>query len=118
MALADPEGVAKYVIGFLNEVVKADPKALHDLIEARVPCNEALTYHPTIQASAVDPDDLSKGYQVGVLGLLNGIIGTIPDSQIGYVTAHFDDPPEGSPKGTLGPLLKFSRSNPEAYNKK
>jgi hypothetical protein len=46
------EALAEFVVARLNEFLKVDPKAIEDLIEARVPCNEALADHPTMKTSS------------------------------------------------------------------
>lgn len=80
------------VVQVLNEAVKLDPKAMYALVEARVPCNEALADHPTIQVSAYDEqtgEPTPGQFKVGILGLLNGLFGT--DSKgWGYIMANFD----------------------------
>ncbi len=74
------------VIELLNAAVKADPEAMHQLIEARVPCNKWLAQHPTIQVVAgQDPS-----HQVGLLGILNGQFG-IDERRHGPIAAVFDD---------------------------
>lgn len=99
--MTDPPASADYIIAFLNEVVKVDPKALAQLIETRVPCNEILAKHPSIQVNALDSDDLEKGFEVGFLGVLNGMVGTIPEggekAGWGYIAAVFED--DGSLSG-------------------
>jgi len=83
-----PEDVVK----LLNEAVKLDPAAMRALVEARVPCNEALADHPTIQVSAYNEQTgkpTPGNFKVGILGLLNGLFGT--DSVgWGFITANFD----------------------------
>lgn len=79
------------VVNLLNEAVKLDPQAMYALVEARVPCNEALADHPTIQVSAYDEQTgkpTPGQFRVGILGLLNGLFGT--DSVgWGFITANF-----------------------------
>jgi hypothetical protein len=55
----------------LNACMALDPKAMHALIESRVPCNDALADHPTVQVLSVDGQP-----HVGILGLINGLFGT------------------------------------------
>ena len=62
----------KHVVSFLNKVNKLDNSLLRKLIDTRVSCNEKIVNHPTIQAYV---DKKNKGF-VGLLGLLNGILGT------------------------------------------
>ncbi|QQR46537.1 hypothetical protein JKA73_10905 [Myxococcus xanthus] len=57
----------------LNVALWADPSAIANLLAVRVPCNEALAYHPSIQVRRDDTGD-----SLGVLGLLNGCLGAIP----------------------------------------
>lgn len=57
-------------IAFLNELMAIDPDAMAQLCISRVPCNEALADHPTVQ---VAPED--QGYSVGILGIINGLFG-------------------------------------------
>lgn len=74
--------LAQEVVDYLNEVLALDATALHDLIEHRVPCNDALTHHATTQ--------VTEGGVVGLLGILNGLVGARADSW-GYVTGVYDD---------------------------
>lgn len=62
------------LIEFLNELNRVDPDAVASLMRARVPCNEALATHPTVQVgrgAAREP----QCYEVGILGVLNGYCG-------------------------------------------
>lgn len=67
---ADVE-LAKQIIKFLNELNAVDPDAVYALVTTRVACNEALTNHPTVQVDA-EGNEAS----VGLLGVLNGLVGT------------------------------------------
>lgn len=62
------------VIGILNGMLDLDPEATTALISHRVPCNEKMSEHPTIQVLRVN-----MGCRVGVLGLLNGLFGVYDD---------------------------------------
>jgi len=70
------------VFSFLNELVAMDPKAVELLIEHRVPCNEALANHPTVQVRG--------NSTVGFLGALNGLFGAYGDGW-GSIAAVFED---------------------------
>jgi len=96
----ESQALADYIITFLNELVDADPVAMTQLIETRVPCDETLVEHPTVQV-LVEGDK----HSVGMLGILNGIIGARPEDGWGYVAAEFDDD---------GRLVKFLRTPPHA----
>ena len=73
------------VIDVLNGALALDREAVEVLVEQRVPCNEALADHPTIQ---VQGDD--SGAAVGLLGVLNGLFGTDEEGW-GPIAAVFDD---------------------------
>ena len=95
--------LANRIIDSLNEYLAIDPSALHHLIEFRVPTNQALADHPSVQVNAEGETPV-----VGLLGILNGIVGVIPGSEIGYITAVFSD--------DESTLLRFELSKPAAYN--
>ena len=78
------------VVRLLNEAAAIDPKAILALVNARVPCNEALLNHPTIQAGR-GPEGKPE---VGLLGILNGLFGTYDDGW-GCIAAELSD--EGAP---------------------
>ena len=81
------QDLAKEIIKRLNTLIESHPDVKRDvgkLIEARIPCSQAVLEHPTIQAS--------EG--IGFLGLLNGLVGAITDGNKkgwGYITAEFED---------------------------
>lgn len=98
------EALADQFILVLNELVGVDRKALETLIEFRVPCDEFLADHPTVQVS-VSGEGEAKSCQVGLLGILNGLVGVQEDGW-GYITAVFDDGHR---------LEKFVRTSPPTY---
>lgn len=55
----------------LNRVLASDADALGSLISARAPCSSVLADDPEIQVMEVP----GRGCAVGLLGLLNGILG-------------------------------------------
>lgn len=57
-------------ISLLNEAVALDKLAVAALLANRVPCNDGLASHPTIQVQAQ-----YGGYGVGILGIINGLFG-------------------------------------------
>ena len=77
-------------LSFLNNLVKIDNAAIEKLIEARIPCNQTMLDHPTVQAGVYD--NIPK---VGMLGIINGLIGIQPKGSKkpgwGYIAAQFDD---------------------------
>lgn len=77
-----PDDLAPRIVGFLNELLAIDGAAIASLVETRVPCNEAMVAHPTVQTFYV------TGSRVGMLGILNGLAGspkTWPDAPDGFV---------------------------------
>jgi hypothetical protein len=67
----------------------ADPKAVHELIEQRVVCNERLAEHPTCQVAGWENPP-----KVGILGLLNGLCGTFddgPKKDWGAIAVYYDE---------------------------
>jgi hypothetical protein len=97
----DEAVLANRIIDILNECLAIDPNAIHNLIEFRTPTNQALADHPSVQVNAEGAVPV-----VGMLGILNGIVGVIPGSEIGYITAVFDDDQK---------LIRFELSKLEAY---
>lgn len=64
------------VVDMLNNAFKSDPSAIHTLMVNRVPCNEQLADDPFIVVEtppALDGDH----FQVGALGLINGVLGSL-----------------------------------------
>jgi hypothetical protein len=61
------------IVDVVNDAINSDSSAMRALFENRVPCNQRLADHPTIQVSKENED---VGYTVGLLGLLSGIAGT------------------------------------------
>jgi hypothetical protein len=90
----------KEVVRLLNDCLALDRDAVQLLIDNRVPCNGALLDHPTVQCG--------QSGTVGMLGILNGLCGTIPSGKHegwGYIAATYDDD---------GKLISFGLLEPEA----
>jgi hypothetical protein len=90
--------LADVLIERLNGLIQ-NPAIREDigkLIETRVPCSKETLDHPTIQAG-------DEG--VGFLGILNGLVGTIPEGPKkgwGFIAAEFSDD---------GKLERFQRTD-------
>lgn len=88
--------LAASVIELLYSALCLDPKAISQLLEHRVPCNKDLAYHATIQSVPEQVSNTSGAaqlvtvYKVGLLGLLNGIIGVDSNSE-GILQAVYAD---------------------------
>lgn len=91
---AEKRTLALSIIRYLNEVLALDPEAIHQLMETRVPCNQALTDHATTQVGGSADTNL-----VGPLGILNGLVG-VRNDHWGYITGVYDD--------TTGKLIRFT----------
>jgi len=70
----DEKQAIQNVIISLNQACEDDPIAIHSLICNRVPCNEKLVDHPHI---VVTDSKVTKGFHVGALGLINGVLGSL-----------------------------------------
>jgi hypothetical protein len=96
------------LIAFLNSLVEIDQYAMAELLCIRVPCNQTLADHPTVQVAAGGERSrvtfIAPGtFRVGMLGVLNGFYGTIDDGPCrgwGPIAAVYDK----------GRLLRFERS--------
>lgn len=83
--------LADVLIERLNALI-SDPDVCKDvsrLIEQRVPCSQKTAEHPTIQVNSG-----ARNRTVGFLGLLNGIVGVLPDGPHqgwGFIMAVIDD---------------------------
>ena len=93
------------VIGVLNEAVQADPVAMTALVNARVPCNDVLAHHPTIQCGSASETGCTRApVVVGLLGMLNGLFGIFGEDDpeptgFGAIAANIDD--DGIVKGFM-----------------
>jgi uncharacterized membrane protein len=94
------------LIAFLNSLVAIDHYAIAELLATRVPCNEALAAHQSVQVAGAGKDVayIAPGtFRVGILGILNGYCGTIDDGprkNWGPITAVYDN----------GMLVRFERT--------
>jgi hypothetical protein len=65
---------ADLIAALLNEMLVVDPAATHALLANRVPCNYALSEHPTVQVGMA-VYGYTRSWNVGLLGVLNGLAG-------------------------------------------
>lgn len=72
--------IAEQSVKLLNEAFELDPESIERLVLTRIPCNEALTQHPTIQVGPARMVAHNPGMAVGLIGILNGIAGANSDS--------------------------------------
>jgi hypothetical protein len=93
MIMAVDLELANRVVSYLNELAELDRPCIGALIANRIPCNKALSDHPTCQVSSQH-----GGCHVGLLGLLNGLCGSYDDGPKkgwGAIAAVFDKAPQG-----------------------
>jgi hypothetical protein len=75
-------------IAVLNRALAADPVAIKNLIDYRVPCNRSLGSDPAIQTSWDEREP--KIHRVGILGIVNGLFG-IDEKTWGPIAAEVAD---------------------------
>lgn len=78
------------VIAFLNSLVKIDKDAISNLINYKVPCNDLLSKHETVQVASDENGPGETGCKVGLLGILNGLCG-IDENSYGFIVAEIDE---------------------------
>lgn len=67
---------------FMNELIKLDPEGINRLVRARVQINNDLAEHPTVQVGTIrDTNQEVVGYDLGLMGILNGLFGTYDDGR-------------------------------------
>lgn len=83
--------IAKRVVEVLNRAFRADSQAIGHLFEYRAMfTSQELADDPTIQVRLQRDDAQGPLYSIGLLGLINGICGTMPESSSGYVAANYE----------------------------
>jgi hypothetical protein len=99
-----PSGQSKAIsiddaLAVLNAALALDGTAVRGLFHHRVPCNDALAEHHTVQVASgpcaadarFSQSELAEGqHNVGVLGLINGIFGVDHES-VGFIAAEYED---------------------------
>lgn len=82
------------LIVFLNGLLNSDKPAIAALIANRVPCNQVLADHPSVQVMSQH-----GGYHVGLLGIINGMFG-VDEHGRGSIRCVFEK----------GNLIRFERN--------
>lgn len=90
---------AAELVAYLNQLLELDRPAIAALVANRVPCNEDLGLHPTVQVGYQH-----GSYHVGLLGVLNGYLG-VHDNGRGALAAVFLE--DGGPEATGATLARF-----------
>jgi hypothetical protein len=67
--------LAEAFVTVLNRALESDPDAIRALFAHRVECNEKLADDPSIQVRALE----GEATTLGMLGLINGLVGTTDD---------------------------------------
>ena len=87
-------------INLLNELLVLDNNAVGALVANRVPCNEGIAEHYSVQV-----EKRNGGFNVGLLGILNGLFGVDGDVW-GAITSEFD----------CGNIIRFRRTSSNDKN--
>lgn len=87
-------------VELLNKALELDRRAISSLIQYRVPCNQAMADHPSIQVGSIPP---SETVVVGLLGIINGIFGA-DEKGCGFIGMMDDD----------GIVDRFMKVHPES----
>ena len=91
-------------IDILNWIVENDPELAQKVVTTRFQCNHEVYEHPTIQVGTYTTGDGPISSDVSLLGILNGIFGTIKSGRLdgyGFISVTFDE---------NGMVQKFSRT--------
>jgi hypothetical protein len=99
------------IAALLNHMLQIDPEATAALIEARVPCNDKLADHPSIQ---VHQDD-DGACTVGVLGILNGLCNTRSKDGVFVIAVYKDGKLNRFQEATLSDFLADDDAEPIAF---
>lgn len=104
--------VVDSAVATLNRAFAEDPNAVHALVCNRVPVNDRLVADPTVVCELAGPvSGAAEFYQVGALGLLNGVIGDLTGGL--SVAVQFSEPDaEGRSK-----IRGFQRYTPSKEKK-
>ena len=94
--------VIKRTVDFLNELLALDSRTTQALFDIRVSCSPKLDDHPTVQTAGTKEEPL-----LGILGILNGIIGVDKNSR-GLICAEYND--DGVLVGFIGRDLEPLKS--------
>lgn len=89
-----PSYTAADAVKVLNRIHAADPTVLPALIGHRIPCNEALADDPTVQVGPLPKDAPvrdGREWEVGLLGIVNGLFGTRTRFGPGFIGAVADE---------------------------
>lgn len=95
--MTTPTPTIETAVRILNEAFAADPVAVHSLCCNRVPCNDALADHPTVQVESAVAAGQPERAHVGLIGMLNGVLEPMTGARVAMLWA---DPelPGGRPQ--------------------
>jgi hypothetical protein len=84
-------------VRILNEALQADPAAVATLFSIRIPCNDKLAAHPTVQVREQWVQGNGYFNTVSALGLINGILEAMTGQR---VAAQYSDLGQSNDPGT------------------
>ena len=70
--MIDTRENAQVVVDLLNDLMRADPRAVKNLFTTRVPCNHELADHSHVIVKPLD----DGAFDVGFLGIINALFGS------------------------------------------
>lgn len=73
--------IADRIVIVMNELLSLDPDAISELVHARVKCKSQMASHARVQMVA----DADSSHMLGIMGILNGVIGTDDECVIASV---------------------------------
>ena len=83
--MSDNKISAQDAVDYLNSVIECDPLAFRAFMCVRIPCNKKLAEHPTAIV-----DVWSEGFQIGLMGLINGMF-SLSEEGTGKIWYTMDD---------------------------
>ena len=78
---------ARRAVKVLNSALEMDPSTLSALVQFTLPCNDEISYHPTIQVQS----DQRVPCRLSPLGLINGLFGVDERTGYGMITMVLND---------------------------
>lgn len=93
-----------HAIELLNWIAENDPDLVQSVVDTRFKCNHEVWGHPTIQVRSYTTGDGPIEGSVSILGILNGVFGTIKGGKLdgySYIAVVLDE---------NGKVLRFKRT--------
>jgi hypothetical protein len=85
-------------IEYMESILRADPAAMHSLVNNRIPCNSQLADHPTSPVETIPTKD-GDTYAVSTFGIVNGLCRKLTGKSI---AVQLSDPPVNDQRTIVG----------------